>query len=307
MAAISHLKSFQALALALRTGSLKAAADELAITPAAVGQRIKVLEDYLGMGLLVRGRSGLRPGEDLAAALPHIDAAFRELDQAAGLLNLRRGHEIHIAAPSDFVDLWLKPRLPRFLALAPRARFCINGEGDAPYRLERADCTVRFAPREAAPESDELFADYLMPICSPENQRRIAGIEPVQRLEGFPLLHLDAYKDDPAALGWPQWVAAQGLSRTAPERGLRFQRIAPALDAVRSSAGLVICGLALILDRVEDGAIALPYPASTGVWTSHSYQARFLPLAGRPELQRFRQWLLAEGRVTAERLSLVAA
>jgi hypothetical protein len=45
----SHLKSLQALELAVRTGSFAAAADILAITPAAVGQRVKALEDYLGM------------------------------------------------------------------------------------------------------------------------------------------------------------------------------------------------------------------------------------------------------------------
>jgi LysR family glycine cleavage system transcriptional activator len=299
MAATSHLKSFQALAMALRTGSLKAAADELAITPAAVGQRIKVLESYLGVELLVRGRLGLRPAEELSEALPHIEAAFRELDRAAGLLDLQRGDEIHIAAPSDFVELWLKPRLSRFHDRAPKTLFCINGEGEARYRLGRVDCAIRFAPRDERRSGEELFADWLIPICAPENLQRLAAIAPGHRLEGFPLLHLDAYKDDPAAIGWPQWIAARGLSRTAPERGIRFQRIAPALDAVQSAAGLMICGLALILERVEDGTIALPYPASAGVWTSHVYQARLAPAAGRPHLQRFRQWLLEEGRITA--------
>ena len=53
----SHLKSLQAIELALRSGSLAKAAEALSITPAAVGQRIKALEDYLGLELVVRGRS----------------------------------------------------------------------------------------------------------------------------------------------------------------------------------------------------------------------------------------------------------
>ncbi|MEJ0006703.1 MAG: LysR family transcriptional regulator [Steroidobacteraceae bacterium] len=48
MFVLTHLKSLQALQLALRCGSLKGAAELLAITPAAVGQRVKALEDYLG-------------------------------------------------------------------------------------------------------------------------------------------------------------------------------------------------------------------------------------------------------------------
>jgi LysR family glycine cleavage system transcriptional activator len=52
--ALSHLKSLQALELALRLGSLRAAGRMLWITPAAVGQRIKALEDHLGVELMVR-------------------------------------------------------------------------------------------------------------------------------------------------------------------------------------------------------------------------------------------------------------
>jgi LysR family glycine cleavage system transcriptional activator len=49
MALVTHLRSLQALEMAVRKGSLNAAAGELGITPAAVGQRIKMLEDYLGL------------------------------------------------------------------------------------------------------------------------------------------------------------------------------------------------------------------------------------------------------------------
>ena len=69
MVAPTHLKSLQALELAARLGSLRDAAGVLAITPAAVGQRVKALEDYLGRDLLVRGRSGLKPAPALETRL----------------------------------------------------------------------------------------------------------------------------------------------------------------------------------------------------------------------------------------------
>jgi len=86
----------------VRLGSLKRAADTLSITPAAVGQRVKALEDYLGINLLLRRRSGLQPTPELLTALGSLSSAFRELDTAADLLNLQRRDEIHIAATSDF-------------------------------------------------------------------------------------------------------------------------------------------------------------------------------------------------------------
>src|SRR5271154_6459699 len=76
MVAPSYLRSLQAIELALRLGSLTKAADALSITPAAVGQRIKAIEDYLGLELVVRGRSGLQATPALSAALQHLHAAL---------------------------------------------------------------------------------------------------------------------------------------------------------------------------------------------------------------------------------------
>jgi LysR family glycine cleavage system transcriptional activator len=295
----SHLRSFQALELAIRTGSLRAAAELLAITPAAVGQRVKALEDYLGVDLLARGRSGLRPAPALESALPHLAQAFRELETAAGLLDLQRGHEIHIGAAPDFADLWLKSRLAAFQVAHPNVRFCINGEGDAPLRLGHVDCQIDFGPEGGGAET--LFADFLAPIGSPEITRRIANSHDRRdRLEGFPLLHLDFYKDDPTVPGWPEWIAAQGMTRTAPERGIRFQRITTALEAVLADAGVAICGLALVGELMDDGRLSLPFPRSAGVRTVHVFQARYRGDAlVRPQMKRFRDWLIAEAAVTA--------
>lgn len=299
--ALSHLKSLQALELALRLGSLQAAARALWITPAAAGQRIKALEDYLGMELVVRGRSGLRPTPELAGALEHLRVAFQELQTVAGILNLQRGDEIHIAATSDFVDFWLKPRLAGFTARHPHILFCINGEGDAPLRIGPVDCEISFGPQRRDLTGDLLFRDFVLPISSPENTRRISGVALRDRLEGFPLLHLDFYKEDPSAPNWAAWIKTQRLKRTEPNRGIRFQRIKPALEAVRANAGLTICGMALLGPYIDDGTISLPFPVSTGQWTEHAFQARFRADAMlRPQVKGFREWLVSQAAVTQD-------
>lgn len=305
MAPPSHLKALQALELAVRTGSLKDAAERLAITPAAVGQRIKSLEDYLGIPLIERGRAGVRPTEELAAAMPHLLAGFAAIEAAARELDLQRWHEIHLAAVSDFADLWLKPRLPRFRERHPNIRFCINGEGDVPIRLGRVDCEIGFGPAGAG--ADLLFHDFAVPVASPGNFERVMQSPAETRLEGFPLLHLDFYRDDPAGISWPQWIAGAGLARTAPERGMRFQRITDALDAVDANAGLTLCGLALVLERVAEGRIRLPYPLGTGIRSGHAFVARYRQDAvARPHVSRFRAWLAEEGRATAAALAQLA-
>jgi LysR family glycine cleavage system transcriptional activator len=299
MVATSHLKSLQALELAVRMRSLKAAADALSITPAAVGQRVKVLEDYLGVDLLVRGRSGLKPTPALAAALSNLEIAFRELEAVASILDLQRGHEIHIAAASDFAELWLKPRIGAFKRAHPNVLFCINGEGDAPLRIGQVDCEIRFGARREG--ADLLFRDYILPISSAENTKRLSKLPKRERLEGFPLLHLDFYKDDASAPNWSVWIERNKLQRTAPERGMRFQRISSVIEAVRANAGLTICGLALVSELIENGELSLPFSIRAGVLTQHAFEARFRHDAlARPQVKRFRDWLLEEGSRTRD-------
>lgn len=297
----THLRSFQALELAVRTGSLKEAAAQLGITQAAVGQRIKALEDYLGMDLLVRGRSGIRPASTLAAAMAHVSAAFRELETAAAILDLQRIHEIHIVADTDWAELWLHPRLPAFRSENPGTLFCINGIGDVPLRLGQADCDIWFGVSRGGTEEDELFRDFLLPVSSPENKRRVLRTE--TRLEGFPLLHLECYRADPGAIAWPDWIRMYGHRSTAPERGIRFPHIVRALESVYADAGLLLCGLALIAPQLESGRLSALFPVSQGAWTGHSYRAAFKEASlRRKQVARFRAWLLAESKHTSQRL-----
>ena len=93
MAAPFHLRSLQALEMAVRASSFVGAANALGITPAAVGQRVKALEDYLGIQLLARGRSGITPTHELIAALPALSTAFAALETAMDALEAQRGHD----------------------------------------------------------------------------------------------------------------------------------------------------------------------------------------------------------------------
>lgn len=142
MPAPTHLRSLQAVELAIRSGSLKAAAGRLGITPAALGQRIRELEGYLGAELLVRGRSGLQPTRQLQPALSDLHTAFAALERVAEALDFQRASEIQLIADPDWAELWLMPRLGTFRLAHPTVLFCINGTGDIPVRLGAPDICV---------------------------------------------------------------------------------------------------------------------------------------------------------------------
>ena len=299
MASITHLRSFQALEAVLRTGSLGSAARELSVTPAAIGQRIKALEDYLGMELLVRGRTGIRPTPELQEAIPHLSAAFQQLGAAAERLEIHKADEIHVVADTDLAELWLAPRLESYRRNTPNTHFCINGIGDARLRLGKADCEIRFSALSGEANEVVLFREYLVPVSSRENAQRIGALPSVRRLEGFPLLHLDCFRGDPDAIGWPEWIKRFGHRTSDPGRGIRYQRVVHALEAVRSNAGLLLCGCGLLQKLIHDDAFCLPFDAAKGAWTSHGFIAVFKQSSlRRRQVIRFRDWLVAESRET---------
>ena len=306
MAATTHLRALQALESAIRNGSLKSAADELRITPAALGQRIKSLEDYLGYDLLVRGRSGISPTRELEPALPHLVASFRELQTVSQLLDFQRVHEVHITADTDWAELWLKPRLSRFKNDNANTLFCVNGVGDIPVRLGQIDCEVWFGESRKNTVEDILFHDYLLPVSSPVNTKRISELPFDEPLEGFPLIHLDCYTRSPGSIGWPEWINRHGYRKTAPGRGIRYKQVIQALEAVYSNVGLIMCGLGLVQEQINEGRLSLPFPVSQGEWSGSAYRVSFRETSlRRSQIGQFREWLLAEASLTRVQLTQI--
>ncbi len=299
MSGATHLKSLQALEMALRLGSLAAAAGRLGITPAAVGQRIRALELFLGTDLLHRGRSGLQPTPDLVRALPDLATAFAALDRVSETLEFQRVTELHIVADPDWSELWLLPRLADFRAAHPSIRFCINGAGDVPMRLGTPDCRITCGP-ERQGEGEVLYRDRLLPVTGPDNLRRMADWDAQMPLEGMPLLHLEAQRDNPACPGWPEWIDRFGHRRQGTGRGVHYRHARLALEAVRLNVGFLVCGLSLVRDDLRHGRIVLPYPPAQCLPAPLPYILAIAPRsAPRPQLARFCDWLRHEASLTA--------
>lgn len=304
MAATVHLKALQALELAIRSGSLKAAADRLGITPAAVGQRIRALEDYLGTDLLLRGRSGLQPTPELELALSDLRTAFAALERVTETLDFQRVSEIQIVADPDWAAIWLAPRLPAFRAAYPNVLFCINGVGDVPLRLGAPDMRVVYGDGQGEP----LFTDVLLPVSGPDNLRRIDGKDPAIQMEGLPLLHLKAQLEDADYPGWVAWFDRFGQRQSGQDRGVRYRHLRLALEAVRREVGYLVCGLSLVLEDLQEGRIVPLFPLSRHLTAPHPYRLKLRQDAEkRPQVQRFVAWLRSEAGETRRQIERMTA
>jgi LysR family glycine cleavage system transcriptional activator len=291
MRSVTHLKSLQALDLAMREGSLKAAAELLGVTPAAVGQRIRALEDFLGSDLLLRGRSGLTPTPELALVLEDLRQAFDALDRVTEVLDFQRTTEIHIVADSDWADLWLLPRLPSFRSAHPNILFCVNGIGDVSVRLGQPDVRLVYDDGPGEP----LFRDVLVPVTGLDNVRRMINEESTRQMEGMPLLHLKVHFDRTDHPGWVEWFEKFGHRTTGAARGIHYANARLAIEAVRQNVGFLVCGLSLLLRDLKAGKVALPFPKEEHLVAPHPYRLRLRPDAEkRPQLQRFLGWLRKE-------------
>lgn len=304
MRSATHLKSLQALDLAIRNGSLKAAAGALGVTPAAVGQRIRALEDYLGTDLLLRGRSGLTPTPELDLVLEDLRHAFDSLERVTDALDFQRTSEIHIVADTDWAELWLNPRLPTFRAAFPNTMFCVNGVGEVSMRLGQPDLRVTYndGPGEL------LYRDVLVPVTGLDNVRRMINEDPAVQMEGMPLLHLKAHFDRTDHPGWVEWFEQFGHRMTGAARGVHYPNARLAIEAVRQNVGFLVCGLSLLLKDLDAGTVALPFPAPEHLVAPLPYTLRPRSDADRrPQLQRFLTWLRREAEDTRRRIGDLSA
>ena len=100
----TSLRQLRALGAVARTGSTAAAADSLSLTPPAVAQQLRLLEDSLGgVQLFERTASGARAtdaGREALAALGRIEAALADCAAAVEALRGMEGGRVAVGVTS---------------------------------------------------------------------------------------------------------------------------------------------------------------------------------------------------------------
>lgn len=140
---LNGLRVFDAAARHL---SFTRAADELAVTPAAVGQQIRALEDTLGVVLFRRTPKGLELTPEGERGLDALRAGFLQFeDSVRAMQQGQSSHRLTIAAPRDFTRLWLIPRLAEYGKTDPDLRFqLIAADDPLDFTEANLDLAIRF-------------------------------------------------------------------------------------------------------------------------------------------------------------------
>lgn len=140
---LNALRVFDAAARHL---SFTRAADELAVTPAAVGQQIRALEDLLGVVLFRRTPKGLELTDEATAGLEPLRTGFLHFEDAVQAMQAGQSSHVYtIAAPRDFFAAWLAPRLAEFRQANPDVRYSLVNDETTDFTEANLDLAVRWA------------------------------------------------------------------------------------------------------------------------------------------------------------------
>lgn len=131
---------------AARHLSFTKAADELAVTPAAVGQQIRALEDHLGTVLFRRTSKGLELTEEGTAGLDALRDGFLRFEESVAAMQAGQAVDRYaIGAPRGMLEDWLAPRLAAFQADNPGVRFQMRERERADFSEANLDLAIWLA------------------------------------------------------------------------------------------------------------------------------------------------------------------
>jgi len=292
------LNSLRAFEAAARHLSFKKAAEELHVTPAAISQQVRTLEEYCGNELFERLTRKLRLTETGRAALPALREGFDRLAEGAEAMRARGSSRIlTVSVAPSFGAKWLVPRLERFRAAHPDHDVRIDAsDALASFAGDGVDVALRYGRgRYPGLVAECLMDEVAFPVCSP---RLAEGDPPLRRPEDLcrhTLLHVQWKLEDDAAPNWRMWLKAAGIEGVDPERGPRFSIETMAVQAAIEGQGVALVSGVLVAADLAAGRLVRPFPPSEDEATAFSYYLVYPEAkAADPRVAAFRDWVRAE-------------
>ena len=197
---------------AARHLSFTRAADELAVTPAAVGQQIRALEDTLGVVLFRRNAKGLELTPEALAGLDALREGFLKFEEAVQRMQAGQSSKrLTIAAPRDFTESWLLSKLAQYHQQNPDIQFTLLAiENDLDFTQANLDVAINYTDDPGNHEAITLSDGLMVTVGLPDSPEVFIG---------WPNAEYEA--DIPIILH----VAHAGLAITAALNGLGRCRV----------------------------------------------------------------------------------
>ena len=299
MRSIAHLNALRAFEASARHQSFSLAAQELNVTPAAVGQLVRTLEDWLGSPLFVRstsGRARLVTTEVAEQALPDIRAGLERL--AVGLERLRSGSAggvLTVTVSPAFAAKWLLPRIERFQAAWPETDLRLDTSlKPVDFVAQRIDVGVRYGPGLCPGlAAEKLMDEEVYPVCAPA-LLATATLQAPGDLRGQVLIHDQSVDTSTGFASWQAWLRHAGVQGVPTDRGLRINNSAAVLQAAIDGQGVALARSVMAHDDLAAGRLVRLFP-QVRLESALAYYVVYRPeCIAQPKVAAFRDWLLRE-------------
>ncbi|WP_135506160.1 LysR substrate-binding domain-containing protein [Roseovarius aestuariivivens] len=247
------LQPFEASA---RLGSFTRAAEELSVTQSAISQRVRKLEDLMGIELFERHHRKIvltAQGRELLngvrAALQHLSAATNSLRLGEDRPNVRLSADVSMA------HFWLLERLQPRLADGTPVTIDLTVTDDEAELLAADIALMHGGGTWPGFRSAELFRDEVFPVCTPAYQAK-SRIETPQDLLRCELIDLDYIHWN--WMNWGIWLTEAGVDATRAPICLRTNSYTALLDAARRGLGVTLGWAGLVDEDLQAGRLIRP-------------------------------------------------
>jgi LysR family glycine cleavage system transcriptional activator len=284
---LNALRVFEAVATRLNFSD---AAEALHVTPAAVSQQIKALEDYLQTPLLLRNGRGVQLTLEGTRLLPGLRRGLDELETALQQIRQeRQSGTVNVTTLSSFLQKWLTPRLADLHARHPDIDFRIHASSEM-VDFARTDfhAAIRLgAGTYPGLRSEKILDEYLVAVASPAVLAKYGAIPDAGDLARLPLLH-------GTEIDWNSWCEGD-VDCLTRLRGAFLDDSAALLGATVEGLGYGILRWTLAAGELQAGRLVL---ASKQV-LPYRFAYYFVcpePYMTLPKVTALRDWLVGQAR-----------
>jgi len=296
------LNSLRAFEAAARHLSFTKAADELHVTPAAVSQQVKNLEEYFDVQLFRRLTRALRLTDAGQSVLPTLQEGFDKLIEVDQALRTRENDRIiTVSVAPSFGAKWLVPRLERFQKLFPDYDLRLDASDDlVDFNRDDIDVAVRYGLGEyPGLESVRLLNEITIPVCSPSLRDGDHPLRTPADLQNHTLLHAQWRMEDDTSPNWRMWLRAAGLNEIDADRGPRFNMETMIVQAAIAGQGVALVTSAYVADDIKQGRLIRPFPEAVNQETKFCHYV-VCPKTSQDNIKvvAFRDWIIDEAKKT---------
>jgi LysR family glycine cleavage system transcriptional activator len=289
---LNSLRSFEAVARQL---SFSKAAQELYVTPGAVSQQIRGLEELLGAKLFDRTRRWVALTDTGARMLPDVQAGLDSLSRACSSRAAPVAEPtLTISVAPSFASKWLLPRLSGFYDSHPDIDLRISATvGLADFKRDKVDLAIRLGHgRYPGLHAEPLFNEALTPLCSPDLLKSKGRLKTPDDLRRHRLIHDVSIPGGGDCAAWDRWLALAGAKQVFAKRGAKFSLAELAMQAAIDGVGVVLGRVVLAERDLAAGRLVRPFKIVLPLDVSY-FLVRSNATAPRPEILCFRNWLFS--------------